>query len=117
MNWDSDAKANPGNEGGPVLLIRVFDPVEAEIVVAKLRSSGIETYVRHEALSVVYGLTVDGCGQQDIMVRAGDLEEARAALAAGLEMDPADVPDAAGQDAAGPDAPGPDAPGRPGAAD
>lgn len=112
MNWDSDAKANPDSEGGPVLLIRVFDPVEAEIVVAKLRSSGIETYVRHEALSVVYGLTVDGCGQQDIMVRAGDLEEARAALAAGLEMDPADVPDAAGQNAAGPDAAGP-----PGAAD
>jgi hypothetical protein len=62
------------------LLKTVYDPVEAQIIVAKLRSSGIESFVRHEALSVVYGLTVDGCGRQDIMVRAEDLEEARAAL-------------------------------------
>jgi len=65
---------------GPVLLTTVFDPMEAEIIVAKLRSAGIEAFVRHEALSVVYGLTVDGCGQQDIMVRTEDLEEARVAL-------------------------------------
>jgi hypothetical protein len=65
---------------GPVLLTRVFDPMEAEIIVAKLRSAGIEAFVRHDALSVVYGLTVDGCGQQDILVRAEDLEEARVAL-------------------------------------
>jgi hypothetical protein len=64
----------------PVLLATVYDPVEAEIIVAKLRSAGIEAFVRHEALSVVVGLTIDGCGQQDIMVRPGDLEEARAAL-------------------------------------
>jgi len=66
--------------GFPVLLTTVYDPVEAEIIVAKLRSAGIEAMVRHDALSVVYGLTVDGCGQQDILVRPGDLEEARAAL-------------------------------------
>ena len=80
-------KASSG--GGPVLLARVYDPVEAEIVVAKLRSSGIEAFVRHEALSVVYGLTVDGCGQQDILVRAEDLEEARAALEVAEEPDSA----------------------------
>ena len=73
MTLDSDA-------GGPVLLTTVFDPMEAEIILAKLRSAGIEAFVRHEALSVVYGLTVDGCGQQDIMVRAEDLEDARVAL-------------------------------------
>jgi len=28
----------------------------------------------------VYGLTVDGAGRQDILVRPEDLEEARAAL-------------------------------------
>ena len=54
--------------------------MEAEIIVAKLRSADIEAYVRHDALSVVYGLTVDGCGQQDIWVRAEDLPEAKAAL-------------------------------------
>jgi len=66
--------------GGPVLLTSIYDPVEAEIVIAKLRSAGIEAFVRHEALSVVYGLTVDGFGQQDIMVRAEELEEAKIAL-------------------------------------
>ena len=65
---------------GPILLTTVFDPMEAEIIIAKLRSADIEAFVRHEALSGVYGLTVDGCGQQDIMVRAEDLEVARVAL-------------------------------------
>jgi hypothetical protein len=83
MNLDSEASL-------PVLLTTVFDPLEAEIIVAKLRSAGIEAMVRHEALSVVYGLTVDGCGRQDIMVRPADLEVARAALepsAAGADQD------------------------------
>jgi len=63
-----------------VLLVTVYDPVEAEIIVAKLRSAGIDAFRRHEALSVVYGLTVDGAGQQDILVRPEDLDEAQAAL-------------------------------------
>lgn len=116
MSSDSETKATPGTEGGPVLLVRVFDPVEAEIIVGKLRSSGIEAYARHEALSVVYGLTVNGCGQQDIMVRPEDLEDARAALGGGPGMDPTDMPDAAEPDTAGPDTTGPDTVGRPGAA-
>jgi hypothetical protein len=62
------------------LLVTVYDPVEAEIIVAKLRSAGIDAFVRHEALSVVYGLTVDGAGQQDIIVRAEDLDVAKVAL-------------------------------------
>ncbi len=69
-----------GGTGAPVLLVSVPTPMEAEIIVGRLRSAGIETYVRHEALSVVYGLTVDGCGQQDIMVRPDDLDDARFAL-------------------------------------
>jgi hypothetical protein len=67
------------------LLVTLYNPVEAEIVVAKLRSAGMEAFVRHDALGVVYGLTIDGAGQQDIFVRAEDLEEAKAAL----EQDPA----------------------------
>ena len=62
------------------LLVTVYNPVEAEIIVAKLRSAGIEAFVRHDALSIVYGLTIDGAGQQDIFVRAEDLEVARVAL-------------------------------------
>lgn len=92
MNSDSerDAAAGGPSESGPVLLLRLYDPVEAEIVVAKLRSSGIDAFAKHDALSVVYGLTVDGCGQQDIMVRAEDLDEARAALEVAEELDGAD---------------------------
>lgn len=77
----------PSAASGPVLLVTVYDPVEAEIIVAKLRSAGIAAFCRHESASVVYGLTVDGLGQQDIMVRAEDLEEARVALEVTEEPD------------------------------
>jgi hypothetical protein len=86
MSSDFDNDRSGGTGAGrpvgepPVLLVTVYDPVEAEIIVSKLRSAGIQTFVRHEALSVVAGLTVDGCGQQDIMVRSEDLSVARAAL-------------------------------------
>jgi hypothetical protein len=63
----------------PVVLVTVYNSVEAEIILSKLRSAGVESYARHEALSVVYGL-VDAAGQQDIMVRDEDLEVARAIL-------------------------------------
>lgn len=69
-----------GGTAEPVLLVSVCTPTEADIIVGRLRSAGIDTYVRHEALSVVYGLTVDGAGQQDIMVRPEDLDEAKFAL-------------------------------------
>lgn len=84
--FESGGGAPAGSDVGPepVLLVTVYDPIEAEIIVAKLRSAGIDAFRRHEALSVVYGLTVDGAGQQDILVRPTDLEEARVAL----EQDP-----------------------------
>jgi hypothetical protein len=62
------------------LLATVCDPFEAEIIVAKLRSADIDVYARHDVLAVVYGLTANGAGQQDIFVRPADLEEAKAAL-------------------------------------
>jgi hypothetical protein len=84
MSSDSEGpaggKTSGAAGGGPVLLATVYDPVEAEIIVSKLRSAGIAAFLRHEAASIVYGLTVDGLGQQDIMVRAEELEEARIAL-------------------------------------
>ena len=88
------------SDSEPVLLVRVFDPMEAEIIVAKLRSSGIETFVRHDALGVVYGLTVDGCGQQDIMVRTHELQDALVALEAGDEAALADDAEGRAGDAA-----------------
>jgi hypothetical protein len=80
-----DPLAGTGGNSGtePALLASVYDPVEAEIIVAKLRSAGIQCYLKHEAAAAVYGLTVDGWGQQDIMVRADELAEARVALETG----------------------------------
>lgn len=74
------AEAAAGAGDGIAVLAVVYDPMEAEIIVAKLRSAGIEAVVRHDALSVVYGLTVDGAGKSEVLVRAGDLPEARGAL-------------------------------------
>jgi hypothetical protein len=66
----------------PVLLATLYDPVEAQIILSKLRSAGIEAMITHEALSWVLPVTIDGVGKQDIMVRPEDLEDARAALTA-----------------------------------
>ncbi|MBC7292838.1 MAG: DUF2007 domain-containing protein, partial [Thermoleophilia bacterium] len=94
MNWVSDTEepgaGAPDVEGGSegsrqaksgdlLVLTTVYNPLEAEIILAKLRSAGIQAFARHEALSVVYGLTVDGSGEHAIMVRAEDWEEAQAA--------------------------------------
>ena len=87
MSWDSDtAGPEPGDdslsESGDevVVLASFYNWLEADMVAAKLTSMGIESYVRHEALGRVFGLTVDGTGQQDVMVRAADFDLARALL-------------------------------------
>jgi hypothetical protein len=70
------------------VLATFFDPTEAELVVGKLRSAGIEAMVQGDALSVVYGLTMEGHARHHVLVRGEDLVEARGALdlgAAGVE--------------------------------
>jgi cell division septation protein DedD len=63
-----------------VTLVATNDPVEAEIILGKLRSAGIDAYIRHEAVSNVIGLTFDGVGRQEVIVRADELVEAQVAL-------------------------------------
>jgi hypothetical protein len=63
-----------------VTLVSTNDPVEAEIILAKLRSAGIDAYIKHEAVSRVIGLTFDGVGRQDVIVRADEIVEAKVAL-------------------------------------
>ena len=77
---DTTAGGLDAEAGAPVVLTTLYDPIEAEIIVSKLRSAGIDCYLRHESAGMVIGLTVDGMGQQEIMVRPEDLQEARAAL-------------------------------------
>jgi hypothetical protein len=63
-----------------VTLTVTNDPVEAEIILGKLRSAGIDAYIRHDAVSNVIGVTFDGVGRQELIVRAEDLTDAQAAL-------------------------------------
>jgi hypothetical protein len=63
-----------------VTLVATNDPMEAEIILARLRSAGIDAYIKHEAVSTVIGLTFDGVGRQEIIVRAEEFLEAQAAL-------------------------------------
>jgi hypothetical protein len=63
-----------------VTLVATNDPMEAEIILARLRSAGIDAYIKHESVSTVIGLTFDGVGRQEIIVRAEELLEAQAAL-------------------------------------
>jgi hypothetical protein len=63
-----------------VTLVAINDPMEAEIILARLRSAGIDSYIKREAVSNVIGLTFNGVGRQEVIVRAEDLIEAQAAL-------------------------------------
>ena len=78
---DDDSTKDGGTKTELVVLTTLYDPMEAQIIAARLRSASIESVVKHDTMSVVYGLTVDGIGKQEILVRAGDLAEAQAALA------------------------------------
>jgi hypothetical protein len=64
-----------------VVVASVWDPFEAEMILGRLRSAGIEAISLGESLHKVYGLTVDGLARQDIQVRPEDAEEARRLLA------------------------------------
>jgi len=55
--------------------------VEAEQVRTFLESAGIASFVRGETLGTTHGLTIDGLGQRQVLVAAGDAEQARALLA------------------------------------
>jgi hypothetical protein len=76
----SVSRSGGGSSDELVTLVTVHDPIEAEIILGKLHSAGIAAYANHDALSVVWGLTVDGAGRNDIVVRVEDLPEAQAAL-------------------------------------
>ena len=80
-DMDGEGTERARGDADLVVLTTVFNPMEAEIIAAKLRSASIDCMIKHDALSVVYGLTVDGAGRQDILVRAADAAQAREALA------------------------------------
>jgi hypothetical protein len=78
--------AGVDRDDGLAVLVTLFDPVEADMVVSKLRSAEIDSIVQPEALSVVYGLSMEGHGRHHVLVRTEDLVEARGALDAEVEQ-------------------------------
>jgi len=83
----ADAQHDHDHDHDLSILVTVFDPVEADMVVSKLRSAGIEGIIQPDALSVVYGLTMEGHARHHVLVRTEDLVEARGALDLGGSRD------------------------------
>jgi hypothetical protein len=55
--------------------------LRANVIKAKLEAAGIPAILSYDAMSVVFGLTVDGIGKVRIMVRPEDVEAAESVLA------------------------------------
>ncbi len=52
----------------------------AQIFKSKLEAAGIPVLLKYESAGLVFGLTVDGLGQVDILVPAADAADARQLL-------------------------------------
>ncbi|MBQ8773298.1 MAG: DUF2007 domain-containing protein [Muribaculaceae bacterium] len=63
-----------------VLLNSYSDLAEAYMVKGVLETNGIECVIHNENISSVYPVTMIAWGQIDIMVRQGDINQARAIL-------------------------------------
>lgn len=59
----------------------VWDVLEADIIVGRLQDEGIQAIIQAESLSSVLGLSVDGLGRRDVLVRERDADRARRVLA------------------------------------
>lgn len=53
----------------------------ANIIVGRLETEGIPTRLKYEAVGAIYGITIDGLGQVDVLVPSGWRERARDILA------------------------------------
>ena len=57
-------------------------PLGAEVVKGKLESAGIPAILKYESSGRVLGLTIDGMGQVQVLVRGEDLQQAHKLLKA-----------------------------------
>jgi hypothetical protein len=55
--------------------------LRANVIKAKLEAAGIPALLSYDAMSVIFGLTVDGIGKVRVLVRPEDLEAAQSVLA------------------------------------
>ena len=54
--------------------------MQAEIIKGRLEANGIPVLLQYESLGPVMGLTIDGLGQVQVLVRADQADTARALL-------------------------------------
>ena len=66
---------------------------EAEIVKGRLNVESIPAVLKYESLGSVYGLTIDGLGQVEVLVPLKYAEQAREILDHDADVEP-DCPDA-----------------------
>lgn len=52
----------------------------ANIIVGRLETEGIQTKLKYEAAGTIYAVTIDGLGEVKVMVPANYLEKARKIL-------------------------------------
>jgi hypothetical protein len=83
MNWRNKMPEHSGE----VSLIRVPGGINAQSIIAALKGHGIPARSQGESVGAIYGLTLDGLGEEYIFVSAEDLEKARDVLAAGEHGD------------------------------
>jgi len=56
------------------------DPMEAEVIKGKLKSEGIPVFLKREAISRIYAISIDGIGKIEILVPEDLLKKAREIL-------------------------------------
>ncbi len=67
--------------GAPEVVYVASNPMEAEVVKARLQSYGIQVALEYQSIGRVIGLYLDGWGETRVLVPAEQAEEARAILA------------------------------------
>jgi len=58
---------------------------KADLIKARVEAEGIPVKLRYEAVGKIYGLTVDGLCQVELLVPAGSVEKAREILSESSE--------------------------------
>jgi thiamine pyrophosphokinase len=80
-------KGETQESGALVVVYTVQGHMRASVIKSKLEAAGIPAILSYEALSRIYGLTVDGIGQVRVLVRPEDAAEARRLLADELQWE------------------------------
>ena len=67
------------NSGEIVTVYRACE-LEAQVIKGLLESAGIPVFLKYESLGRIYGITVDGLGEVQVVVSKEDEEAARALI-------------------------------------